>query len=82
MFLQRLFQKASALDFVAWSSALILSYATAIVIYRLYFHPLAEYPGPFWARISSFPSYWHTLQKDRHIWLWRLQEEYGILSQS
>lgn len=49
----------------------------AIVVYRLHFHPLSRYPGPFWARITSFPSYWHTLRQDRHIWLWRLQEEYG-----
>lgn len=49
----------------------------AIAVYRLHFHPLSRYPGPFWARISSFPSYWHTLRQDRHIWLCRLQEEYG-----
>lgn len=49
----------------------------AIVVYRLHFHPLSRYPGPFWARITSFPSYWHTFRQDRHIWLWRLQEEYG-----
>lgn len=59
--------------FVLFASAGVL----AIVVYRLHFHPLSRYPGPFWARITSFPSYWHTLRQDRHIWLWRLQEEYG-----
>lgn len=58
---------------VLFASASVL----AIVVYRLHFHPLSRYPGPFWARITSFPSYWHTLRQDRHIWLWRLQEEYG-----
>lgn len=58
---------------VLFASASVL----AIVVYRLHFHPLSKYPGPFWARITSFPSYWHTLRQDRHIWLWRLQEEYG-----
>ncbi|KAL1875164.1 hypothetical protein Daus18300_003232 [Diaporthe australafricana] len=59
--------------FLLFASAGVL----AIVVYRLHFHPLSRYPGPFWARITSFPSYWHTLRQDRHIWLWRLQEEYG-----
>lgn len=58
-------------------ASLFLSYVVATVIYRLYFHPLAKLPGPFWARISGFPAYWHTLKRDRHVWLWCLQEQYG-----
>jgi cytochrome P450 len=58
----------------AWAAGL---YVLTVAVYRLYFHPLAKYPGPFWARLTSFPSYWHTLQCDRHIWLWRLQQQYG-----
>lgn len=77
MYLQSLLEEASAGDLFAWGSALVVAYIITTVTYRLYFHPLAKYPGPFWARVSSFPSYWHTLKKDRHIWLWRLQEEYG-----
>ncbi|CAJ2511650.1 Uu.00g072750.m01.CDS01 [Anthostomella pinea] len=46
-------------------------------IYRLYFHPLAEYPGPFWARLSVWPSYLHTIKQDRHTWLLQLQDQYG-----
>lgn len=56
---------------------LLLGYIAAIVPYRLYFHPLAKYPGPFWARISAFPAYYYTLRQDRHIWFWQLQEKYG-----
>lgn len=63
------------LAFVAPS--LILAYIVSTIIYRLYFNPLAKYPGPLLARISTFPSYWHTLKQDRHIWLWRLQQQYG-----
>jgi cellulose synthase/poly-beta-1,6-N-acetylglucosamine synthase-like glycosyltransferase len=54
-----------------------LCYVVYTIIYRLYFHPLAKFPGPFWARISVFPSWWHTRNKDRHIWLYSLQEQYG-----
>ncbi|KAF5021491.1 hypothetical protein F66182_6465 [Fusarium sp. NRRL 66182] len=54
-----------------------LTWLLAAAVYRLYFHPLARYPGPFWARISGFPAYYHTLSKNRQIWFWQLQQRYG-----
>lgn len=59
-------------------TSLLLSYAVITAIYRLFFHPLAKFPGPFWARLTVFPSWWHTRVGDRHIWLYELQEQYGI----
>ncbi|CVL09361.1 related to benzoate-para-hydroxylase (cytochrome P450) [Fusarium mangiferae] len=56
---------------------LILGHIIALMLYRLYLHPLAKYPGPFWARISAFPAFYYTLRQDRHIWFWKLQERYG-----
>jgi hypothetical protein len=70
-------QSATISDLVTFGISLALAYAITKAVYRLYFHPLAKYPGPFWARLSSFPSYWHTLQRDRHVWLLQLQEQYG-----
>jgi hypothetical protein len=57
--------------------SLFVSYLVGTIIYRLYFHPLAKYPGPFWARISTFPAWWHTRKQNRHLWLLSLQEKYG-----
>lgn len=54
-------------------------YVLSTAVYRLYFHPLANKPGPFWARLSTIPSWWHTLRGDRHVWLHSLQEKYGML---
>ncbi|PVH94268.1 cytochrome P450 [Periconia macrospinosa] len=64
-------------NLVGLSVALGFSYVLCTAIYRLYFHPLAKFPGPFWARISTFPSWWHTRFGDRHLWLYSLQEKYG-----
>ena len=57
--------------------ALVVGYVAYIIFYRLYLHPLAKYPGPFWAKISDLPSYYYTLKQDRHVWLLKLQQQYG-----
>lgn len=77
MSLQLVVERITPLQVILLVSSLALSYVVSVVIYRLYFHPLAKYPGPFWARISAFPAYIHTQKKDRHIWFWQLQQQYG-----
>jgi hypothetical protein len=46
-------------------------------VYNLWFHPLATQPGPFFARISGIPSFYHACKGDRHIWSWRQFQIYG-----
>jgi hypothetical protein len=75
--------RQGSLDTVAYPSIWVLTASAALcygiftVIYRLYFHPLAKFPGPFWAKLTVIPSWWHTRTGDRHIWLYQLQEQYG-----
>ncbi|KAI1482906.1 cytochrome P450 [Daldinia eschscholtzii] len=49
----------------------------ANAIYNLLFHPLANIPGPFLARASGIPSWYHAHRGDRHIWLWQQFQKYG-----
>lgn len=47
------------------------------IFYNLFFHPLSHLPGPFLAKISVLPSFYHACKGDRHIWLWRQLQIYG-----
>lgn len=64
----------------ALAGSLLIAYIFATAIYRLYFHPLAKFPGPFWAKLTTFPAWWHSKNQDRHLWLLSLQEKYGACS--
>lgn len=65
-------------------SSLALSILTAIfaifvtkTIYRLFFHPLAQIPGPFLAKITSIWLVFHDRTLKRHILDLELHERYG-----
>jgi hypothetical protein len=50
----------------------------AVIIYRLKFHPLAKYPGPLLAKITSLSAVYHVYKGDRHIHIHRAHEKYGM----
>lgn len=57
--------------------AFILVYVTVGVIYRLYFHPLARFPGPKLHAISSFPSVFSLLRGRLPLENKLLHDKYG-----
>ncbi|KJX96635.1 cytochrome P450 monooxygenase like protein [Zymoseptoria brevis] len=52
-------------------------YAFGIAVYRIWFHPLAKYPGPLLAKITDLHSTYHALKGNRHLEFWRNHEKYG-----
>ncbi|AEO58519.1 cytochrome P450-like protein [Thermothelomyces thermophilus ATCC 42464] len=52
-------------------------YTTCLVIYRLFFHPLAKYPGPFLAKLTDAYMLYYAWRGDRHLEFWRMHEKYG-----
>ncbi|KAK7186528.1 hypothetical protein DPSP01_002041 [Paraphaeosphaeria sporulosa] len=66
--------------FRAWISpiiAIIFGYFSLQFIYDVFFHPLAKCPGPFFAKFSKLPNFYHALKGDRHIWIWQNHQIYG-----
>ena len=55
----------------------IVAHVSFLIIYRLYLHPLAKYPGPFLAKITSLYSAYHGYRRDIHIDVQACHEKYG-----
>lgn len=67
--------------FVSMSAALavVVAYFIAQYTYRLFFHPLAKFPGPKLAAISYLPEFYYDLiKKGMYMWeIERMHEKYG-----
>ncbi|KDN63967.1 putative cytochrome P450 [Colletotrichum sublineola] len=48
-----------------------------IIVYRLFFHPLAKYPGPLVAKITDGYQLYHAWNGDRHLDFYKLHNKYG-----
>ncbi|EPE03911.1 isotrichodermin c-15 hydroxylase [Ophiostoma piceae UAMH 11346] len=65
---------------LAWVGALLVAcvfYTLSIIVYRLFFHPLAKYPGPVLAKITGCYALYHAWKGDRHLEFYRLHQMYG-----
>ncbi|PIG83070.1 cytochrome P450 [Aspergillus arachidicola] len=55
----------------------LLAYVLAICIYRIWFHPLAKYPGPLLAKVTNLYGGYYAWKGDLHIDMMRCHEKYG-----
>jgi hypothetical protein len=67
----------SLLDPIILLSLLTVSWGVFHYIYNLWFHPLSYLPGPFFSRMSPWPSAYHAHKGDRHLWIERCFNKYG-----
>ena len=54
-----------------------LALFTSIVIYRVFFHRLRHFPGPFWAKVTKFYSPWIAWDGKLHEKHAEFFEKYG-----
>lgn len=63
------------------SSAVVFGVAfsglVAYVVYQLFFHPLAKYPGPLLAKLTQWYDVYHAFIGDKHVLLYSLHQQYG-----
>ncbi|CAM1509688.1 Fc.00g000230.m01.CDS01 [Cosmosporella sp. VM-42] len=57
--------------------ALPLVYIVTLIVYRIYFHELAKYPGPFLGKFTSLPKMVAMVRMDRVTWQTEMLTKYG-----
>ncbi|KAL7271636.1 hypothetical protein RUND412_005591 [Rhizina undulata] len=55
----------------------LIVYLLGLFTYRIFFHPLAKYPGPFLAKITDLYGLYHAWKGDRHIANYKAHLKYG-----
>ena len=51
---------------------------SVVVTYRLFLHPLAKYPGPFWARVTNWYAVYHAYIGNKHLQNYWAHQKYGM----
>jgi len=77
MAIPELIHKYPPATIVAGLSVVGVIYLVALATYRLYFSPLAKFPGPKLAAATILPKLWHLTRGELVNWVSSLHREYG-----
>lgn len=67
---------ACALTGLLLSIVVLLVYAFGTALYKIYFHPLSKYPGPFLCKLTDVYFAYMIYRGDVHVWLFEMQKRY------
>jgi cytochrome P450 len=49
----------------------------ALIVYRVFFHPLAKYPGPLLGKFTPILPIWNMVRRTRLTWQYEMVQKYG-----
>lgn len=49
-----------------------------VCVCQVFYHPLSNYPGPFWAKFTELYFAYHAWKGDVHVDMWRCLQKYGV----
>jgi hypothetical protein len=75
-----LFLNASLSDVCEIVGVAVLFGVISCATYNAFLHPLARYPGPWLARISSLYNLIHAYRGDLHLDILRCHKKYGRIN--
>lgn len=61
----------------AMGGTIALVYIAMVLVYRIFFHPLAKYPGPWLGKFTDLVPYWAVFQNRRTLMQYELLSKYG-----
>ncbi|OJJ42479.1 hypothetical protein ASPZODRAFT_170147 [Penicilliopsis zonata CBS 506.65] len=67
----------SVLPLLAAVPLALVGYLVALCVYRIWFHPLAKFPGPFLGKITNLYGGYYAWTGDLHLDMTRCHEKYG-----
>lgn len=67
----------AAISTLELGTAHIIALFSSIVIYRIFFHRLRKFRGPFWASVTKFWHVWKCRTSQNHLVLDDLRKQYG-----